>query len=136
MSMLPAIYVHNTSGVRYADAIVQGYKPIETRTRDVLGAFVGRRVLVIRTCPSKRPMVIGSVFVREKVFHDMAAMEYIRDLTLIPPGSRFDCHGKGKWCYMLGNPIAFSEPIPLESFHVVRRTRSYAVIEYPVSNKK
>ena len=130
-TILYAIYVHNTRAVPYADAIASGLKPIETRTRDVLGRFVGKRVLIIRTEDGKKPMVIGSAFIRDKAFHDANTMDFLRDLTCIPPGSKYDCNGKGKWCYYMAHPVQFAEPIPLDEFKVISRTRSHATLAIP-----
>lgn len=125
----PAIYVHNTKAVKYADAIVEGYKTIETRTRDVLGRFVGCRVLIIRTDDNKKPMVIGSVSITYDAYKSAEALDELRDRTLIPPGSKFDCHGCGKWCYFLRHATKFSHEIPLSELRVKSRCRSYAMIE-------
>lgn len=130
-AIIYAIYVHNTRAIPYADAIISGLKPIETRTRDVLKKFVGHRVLVIRTEDGKKPLVIGSVFIRDKAFHNAETMDFLRFLTCIPVGSKFDCNGKGKWCYYLSNPVQFADPIPLDQFTIVSRTRSHATLAIP-----
>lgn len=128
--IIPAIYVRNTKEAKYADYIVCKLKPIETRTRDVLGSFVGQRVLVIRTEANRKPMVIGSAFIKEKAFRTAEQLDYIRDLTMIPKGSEFDTSANGKWCYYLGDAVAY-EPFPLERLEVEKRTRSFAILRSP-----
>ena len=126
-----AIYVNQNRYVKYADAIIDGYKPLETRSRDMLGRFVGQRVLIVRTTKGQKPMVIGSVMISEKRFYTAQELDTddLRNKTLIPPGSRFDCHGKGKWCYTMHEPIRFNSEIPLSSFEVLHKTRTFLVLK-------
>lgn len=91
----------SASGVPYADAIVGGYKRIETRNRDMLSQLVGEHVAVIRTVRGKTPTIVGYVTIHNKAFADANQFELIREYTLIPKGSKYDVHGKGKWCYGL-----------------------------------
>ena len=130
MKTIGAMYVHDTKATPYAEEIVKGLKPIETRTRNVLERFVKSRVLVIRTRSGHKAEVIGSVVIDKVCFHTPQEMEALRDKTLIPPGSKFDCHGKGKWCYYLTDPVEFDKPIPLTDYKVIQRTMSYAIIQY------
>ena len=126
---VPAIYVRSSSGIPYAEAIVRGAKPIETRNRDVLARFVGKRVLIIRTRANKPSDVIGSVFISRKDFRTAQELDDMRDKTLIPPGSKFDCHGKGKWCYTLKFSMEYAQPVPLSSYTIVSRNMSWAMLE-------
>lgn len=126
--MIPAVYVHESRAVPYAQAIAQGYKPIETRTRDVLGRFVGHRVLIIRTRSGHKSDIIGSAFIADKRFCTAAELDDMRDQTLIPPGSQYDCHGRGKWCYTMSNAVLFKDPLPLDCCGVDHKTRSYAML--------
>lgn len=126
--MIPAVYVHESRAVPYAQAIAQGYKPIETRTRDVLGRFVGQRVLIVRTRDGHKADIIGSAFIADKRFCTAAELDNMRDQTLIPPGSRYDCHGRGKWAYTMSNAVLFKDPMPLECYDVNTKTRSYAMV--------
>lgn len=123
-----AVYVNNPGCIPYADAIVGGYKPIETRTRDMLGKLVGERVAIIRTGRHRPAEIVGYVTITAKSYHTAAELEDMRDLTLIPPGSMFDCTGKGKWCYHLSDPES-CDPIRLDTLHIVRRNRSFCVID-------
>ena len=127
--ILPAIYVHSSSGIPYAEAIVRGAKPIETRSRDVLARFVGQRVLIIRTRNGKPSDVVGSAIISRKDFHTVQELDAMRDQTLIPPGSKFDCHGRGKWCYTMKLSMAYEKPVPLSAYTIISRTRSWAMLE-------
>jgi len=93
----------SASGVPYADAIVDGLKTIETRNRDMLSRLVGERVAVIRTRRGKNPTIVGYVTINSKSFVNAEQFDIIREFTLIPVGSKYDVHGRGKWCYGLSN---------------------------------
>ena len=118
------IFVNEDGGIRYADAIVKGYKPIETRTRNMLGKLVDQRVAVVRTHRGKNPVIVGSVTIESADFRTAQWLDSNRDLTLIPPGSKHDCKGRGKWCYTLSNPYKLDKPIPLPA-DSIRHGRSY-----------
>lgn len=126
--MTPAIYVHETRATPYASAIAGGYKPIETRTRDVLKRFIGERVLIIRTRDGHPADIVGSAVISGKRFCSASELGTMRDLTLIPPGNKYDCHGNGKWCYTMTDPVMYSKPFPLSDTHITHKTRSYAII--------
>lgn len=118
------IFVNEDGGVRYAQAIVQRVKPIETRTRNVFKQLVGERVAIIRTRRNKKPTIIGYARIKEAVFHTSDALDYLRDMTLIPVGSKYDSTSRGKWCYILGEA---EECEPYELPHdAIRHGRSYA----------
>lgn len=107
------IFVNENGGVRYAQAIVEGRKPIETRSRNMLRQLIGERVAVIRTRRGKAPVVVGYATISSADFKTAAELEEIRNLTLIPEGSQYDCKGKGKWCYSMTDAhpcIPFSLP--------------------------
>ena len=123
------IYVHDTAKEPYAMQIINGTKTIETRTRDVLGRFVGQRVLIIRTRSGKPTDVVGCVVISAKHFRTKDELELLRDETCIHVGSKFDCAGRGKWCYTLESPEIFLYPVPLTCFRVVKHTMSYAELE-------
>lgn len=126
--MKAAIYVHETHATPYATAIASGIKPIETRTRDTLGRLVGVNVLIIRTRNGKPSDVIGSATISEKRFYSAFELDSMRSQTLILPGSKFDCHGRGKWGYTMTDPVLFSKPIPLSSFKILKQNRSLAIL--------
>ena len=60
------IFVNSDGCVPYADAIVGGYKRIETRNRDMLRDLVGKKVAVIRTRRGKNPTIVGYVTIDSK----------------------------------------------------------------------
>ena len=128
--MKPAIYVRESVSIPYATAIVKGIKPIETRTKDVLGRFVGANVLIIRTRNGHPAEIVGSVTITGKRFVSASEMDSdsMRNKTLIPPGSKFDHHGRGKWCYSLENAVQYSKPIPLSYYTIEHKTRSWAML--------
>lgn len=128
MIPMPAIYVHDTKETPYAMQIVKGEKRIETRTRNVLRKFVGERVLVIRTRSSHKAEVVGEVTISCAGWLEARTLDENRHLTLIPEGSKFDCHDGGKWCYWLKNPTEYEKPIPLSGFEIITRNMSYAIV--------
>lgn len=120
---MKGIFIHDTRGVPYALAIAQGYKTIETRSRNMLAACVGETVSIIRTRSGHKPDIIGFVDITRAEFCPAFEFDKFRDQTLIPEGSKFDCHGKGKWFYHLANAEAFfSQPLPE---NVIRHGRSW-----------
>lgn len=117
------IFVNSDGCVPYADAIVDGYKAVETRNRNMLKDLVGERVAVIRTRRGKNPTVVGYVDIGDAYFCPAAVFDQHRDLTLVPSGSRYDVNGRGKWLYDLWNAER-CEPYPLPS-DAVRHGRSW-----------
>lgn len=117
------IFVNEDGGVRYAHAIVGGYKTVETRNRNMLKDLVGERVAVIRTRRGKSPAVVGYVDIVRYEFCPVSLFEMYRDETLIPPGSRYDVSGRGKWFYRLENAEKCDAyPLPSDA---VRHGRSW-----------
>lgn len=129
MKTIPAAYVHQTRHVPYADAIVDGYKVIETRSRNVLKDFVGERILIIRTQSGKPSEIIGSVTITSSQFCPASDFPGYFNQHCVPPGSRYDCHGRGKWMYFLDDAVKFDAPIPVSSVTIAHKTRSYAIVE-------
>ena len=128
MKCIPGIYVNSSSMLPYADQIIRGEKKIETRNKDMLGMFVGQRVCIIRTVQGTKTQIVGSVLISRKEYRTKAELDGMRSQTLIPPGSKFDCYGDGKYCYYLSDPHPFRNPIPLDECKVVRKNRAYALI--------
>lgn len=128
MIPMPAIYVHDTNETPYAMQIVKGEKRIETRTRNVLRKFVGERVLVIRTRSGHPAEVVGEASMINSRFYTSEELDAMRNLTLIPKGSKYDCTGKGKWCYWLANVTEYEKPVPLSDFEIITRNMSYAIV--------
>ena len=114
----------NEDTVWYAEAIVNGEKPVETRNRNMLAKCVGSRVAIVRTKRGQTPMIIGYAIMHHAEKHDRAWFDKHRDLTLIPEGSAFDCKPDGyKWCYHLSHAFP-CEPFPLPD-NTIRHGRSY-----------
>lgn len=123
---MKGIFVNNEDGiVRYADAIVEGFKTVETRNRNMLSACVGERVCIIATRRGKKPVVIGSVLITCAYKMCGGWMNEHRNLTLIPKYSKYDNNGEDKWCYFLADSVSFgthSYPLPQNA---VRHGRSW-----------
>ena len=120
---MSGIFVNENGGVRYADAIVKGYKTIETRSRDMLKNIPQSRVAVVRTRRNSKPMVVGYVDIGIGYFCPADVFEQHRDKTLIPPGSMYDVRGRGKWFYDLWNAEeCVPYPLPADA---IRHGRSY-----------
>jgi len=118
------IYVNSTGCIPYADAIAQGYKTIETRSRDMLGRLVGERVAIIKTRRSKSPSIVGYATITGKFFCPVDKFDSYRNMTLIPTGSKYDCHGKGKWMYTMSEATSCT-PYALPKNKVINHGRSY-----------
>lgn len=102
---MKAMFVNQLShsGIKYADAIVEAYKDIETRNRNMLSALIGERVAVVRTIKGKKPMVIGYVDVIGASFCKAEDFDKYVNHHCVPLGSAYAPHGKGKWFYHLAN---------------------------------
>ena len=122
------IFIHSTRKEPYAEQVALGLKPVETRTKDMLGRFVGQSILIGRTRDGHRAEVIGSGVITSKKFCTKAELDRMRDKTRIPKGSKYDCQGDGKWCYTI-RYAKRTKPVPLTDYNVVSRTRSYAIVE-------
>lgn len=120
---MKAIYV-NSDGIDYAAAIVEAYKAIETRTRDVLKKLVGERVAIVRTHKRKKPEVIGYVTIIKKTFAFKESFDALFDKHCVPAGSKYDCKPDGgKWLYWLADAER-CEPFQLPQ-NIVRHGRSW-----------
>ena len=91
-------------GVPYAIALVNGYKLAESRNKDMLSALVGKRVAVIRTEKGSAPKVVGYVTITRKSFCNVADFRRLYLYHLVPSGSDFDAHDRGKWLYWVDDP--------------------------------
>ncbi len=91
-------------GVPYAQALVNGYKTAESRNKDMLSALVGKRVAIIRTMRGHAPQVVGYVTITGKTFCNFSDFQKLYNFHLVPQGSQFDAHGRGKWLYWIDNP--------------------------------
>ena len=96
---MKGIFVNENGCVHYADLIVSALKPIETRSRDMLGDLVGERVAIIRTRRNERPTIVGYATISYKVFCPVTLFSSYFNEHFVPENSSYDCHGKGKWFY-------------------------------------
>ena len=96
---MKGIFVADNGCVKYAIAIVKGGKVIETRSRKMLSACVGERVAIIRTREHHKPCVVGYAKIVRESFCRAEDFDKFFDLHLVQPGSKYACHGKGKWFY-------------------------------------
>lgn len=120
------MFVNENGGVRYAWAIASGIKTVETRSRNMLSALVGKRVAVVRTHRNSGPVIVGYVNVDRCEWVDRNALHKRewQERTLIPTGSEYDCTGKGKYCYFLSNAERLEPPISLPA-NAIRHGRSW-----------
>lgn len=114
--MTPVIFI-NCKDEPFVDEIMSGLKEYETRTRNMLGRFLGERVLIAET-GSGRPFVRCSAVIDEIVsVHTLKAWtapnalrKSYRVLSMIPVGSKYDWQRdtKVKWLYRLKDvqPVA------------------------------
>ena len=116
------IFVHDTRAIKYALAIVMGYKPIETRFRNMLRPCIGHRVAIIQT-GFGWPQIVGYADITSASFCPAGQLDQFRDQTLIPPGSKFDSDTRGKWFYHMARPEA-CKPYPLPDT-AIRHGRSW-----------
>lgn len=117
------IFVNEDSGVHYADAIVKGFKTVETRNKNMLSSVIGLRVAIISTRKGRKPMVIGFADIVSGSRLNGKWLDENRDKTLIPKGDKYDAGGCPKWCYFVENPEECT-PFPLPDT-AIRHGRSW-----------
>ena len=108
--MTPIVFI-NCDDVPFVDKIISGEKKFETRTRNMLGALSGRRVLIAETGRHCFPTVrcsatIGTpIKILTKDVWDQNEWEgyRFRQRSCIPAGSKYDWKPdtKIKWIYSL-----------------------------------
>ncbi len=122
---MKAMFVNENGCVPYARAIANRIKPVETRNKNMLSALVGERVGIVRTGRGKSPAVVGFCTIYRATHETQKTMnsEYMRNLTLIPEGSRYDSGKNGKWCYWITDAAPCdSFPLPADA---IRHGRSW-----------
>jgi hypothetical protein len=111
----------NENEAPFANWIVQGWKTIETRSRNMLKPLVGERVAIVRTKRGEKPVVIGVVKITDSFRDDV---RFFREDTMIPVGSKYDTGMR--WMYVLEDPAPISPdswyPLPENA---VRHGRSW-----------
>ena len=111
--MIPAVFI-NCRRIPFVDLIGSGSKPYETRTRNMLGRFIGEQILLTETGKGD-PVVRFSAIVDSVIpVRSRSEWERYRQVACIPVGSEYDWKDdtKVKWLYHLANvrPVT---PFPL-----------------------
>lgn len=117
---MKGIFVNENGGIRYAEAIVRGLKPYETRSRNMLGPCCYERVAIIRTRRGKKPEIIGYANIASARYMLFKTAADCFEQTLVPPGSKY---AGNRWFYYMtdARPCA---PYPLPK-DAVRHGRSW-----------
>ena len=112
----------NQGGSSFADKIISGEKKFETRESDSLRSYVGKRVGVIRTGEGKAK-AIGDVTLGEPiVVSSPEEFAKLRDLHLVPEGSKFDIKQGGvKYLYPIENPVPYEAEKDVAKYGIVSR---------------
>ena len=100
---MKGIFVADNGFSRYAILLAMGAKVIETRSRNMLRACVGERVAIIRTMKHRPPMVVGYAKIVRVSFCEAERFQDFYSLHLVPPGSKYDANGKGKYFYWMAH---------------------------------
>ena len=113
--MIPILFI-NSALIPFVDMILSGQKTIETRSKNMLRALVGRRVLIAETGHG-RPVVRCSARITYAVqVTSKDVYDAIRDCTRVPEGSPYDWKEstRCKWFYTLTDVIPVSPFSPPE----------------------
>ena len=114
--MIPVVFI-NCSQFPFLDWILTFRKLYETRTRNMLGALVGQRILLAETGDKRRPVVRCSAVIRSVlVVRSRAAWEACRASTAVTAGSKYDWqpNTKAKYLYELTDVIPLAPFTPPE----------------------
>ena len=127
MSTFKVVYI-NCDEVPFVDSIISMDKVLETRTRNMLQALVGRHILLAETHRGRRPVIrcwatIGhplSIRSREE-------WEKYRNLACIPSGSKYDWQPDTsvKWLYPLYDVRACEPHTVPEGVEIIRHGRTW-----------
>jgi hypothetical protein len=112
----------NQGGSSFADKIISGEKKFETRESDSLRSYVGKRVGIVRTGEGKAK-AIGDVTLGEPiVVSSPEEFAKLRDLHLVPEGSKFDIKEGGvKYLYPIENPVPYGVEKDVAKYGIVSR---------------
>jgi predicted transcriptional regulator len=103
----------NSKTIPYADLIIDGLKLYETRNKDTLRPYVGRRVAIVRTGTGKA-QAIGTVAIGKPIMVTQEQFRQLQTLHLVPEGSEFDIKPEGtKYLYPMLKPMRFAHPRPV-----------------------
>lgn len=111
--MIPAVFI-NCRQHPFAQEILSGRKLYETRTRNMLGRFLGDRILIVET-GNGSPLVVGSAMIDCIIsVRTRPAWNRYRQDACIPVGSSYDWQPdtKVKWLYRLKD-VRKVDPFPL-----------------------
>ena len=113
--MLPIVFI-NCAAAPFIDDIIDGRKTYETRTRDTLRQFVGRRVLLAETGNGRPVVRCSAVITCAGPVADRATWQKMRCCTCVPSGSRYDWQPgtHRKWLYGLSSVVPCFPFIPHE----------------------
>ena len=105
------INVRTDGDTNYADLIVSGQKKYETRDKDSLRPYVGKRIGIVET-GSGPAKLVGYATVGEPIEVGEAEFADSRDQHLVPEGSKFDIKpGQSKFLYEMIDPEQLAQPI-------------------------
>ena len=128
--LMYGIYVKSTRATPYAQAIIQGYKTLETRTRDVFKSLFKNKdeicVAIIETS-GKRSAILGLCILHkgQKIDCETFRSDEYFHKHLVPPHSKYDVKDSGfKWCYECTEPLPFLRPAELPR-DIISHGRSY-----------
>jgi len=105
------INVRTDGDTNYAELIVSGQKKYETRDKDSLRPYVGKRIGIVET-GSGPAKLVGYATVGEPI--EVGEVEFAdsRDQHLVPEGSKFDIKsGQSKFLYEMIDPEQLAQPI-------------------------
>ena len=109
------VNVRTDGDVNYARLIVSGNKRYESRDKDSLRPYVGKRIGIIET-GSGPAKLVGYATVGEPVEVGEAEFADSRDQHLVPEGSKFDIKpGQSKFLYEMLDPEQLDQPIDASS---------------------
>ena len=109
------VNVRTDGDTNYADLIVSGQKKYESRDKDSLRPYVGKRVGIVET-GSGPAKLVGYATVGEPIEVGEAEFDDSRDQHLVPEGSKFDIKpGQSKFLYEMIGPEKLAEPVDVSS---------------------
>lgn len=103
--VIPVVFI-NCSEYPYVDAIIDGRKTFETRSRDTLGSLVGRTVLIAETGKNGKPVVKCEALIGDPVeVKSYSKFDALRHCTRVPEFSSHDWKDgtRVKYLYPLDN---------------------------------
>lgn len=100
--MIPVVFI-NGSKTPYVDMIIRGEKIYETRTRNTLGALIGRRVLIAETGKGIPRIRCSAILDNPIPVDNKESWDFNKKWTCVPDGSEHDWNEntKRKWLYHL-----------------------------------